>query len=51
MVVPHIVRSHSLDQVNLRTVDTGEGQSIDLRHVSSDAPVTNPESNPAAGNP
>jgi general secretion pathway protein D len=51
VVVPHIVRSHSLDQVNLRTVDTGEGQSIDLRHVSSEAPVTNPESNPAAGNP
>ena len=32
VVVPHIVRSQELDQANLRVVDTGEGQSIDLRH-------------------
>ncbi|MGB7266577.1 MAG: cohesin domain-containing protein, partial [Terracidiphilus sp.] len=33
VVVPHIVRSQELDQANLRMIDTGEGQSIDLRHA------------------
>ena len=33
VVVPHIVRSQELDQANLRLIDTGEGQSIDLRHA------------------
>ncbi len=33
VVVPHIVRSQELDQANLRVIDTGEGQSIDLRHT------------------
>ena len=32
VVVPHIVRSQELDQSNLRIIDTGSGQSIDLRH-------------------
>src|ERR1017187_9025067 len=32
LVVPHVVRSQSLDQVNLRTIDTGPGgQTIALR--------------------
>ncbi len=30
-IVPHIVRSQELNQANLRPVDTGTGQSIDLR--------------------
>ena len=30
-IVPHIVRSQELNQANLRPVDTGSGQSIDLR--------------------
>ena len=30
VVVPHIVRSQELDQANLRDIDTGSGQSIDL---------------------
>ena len=38
LMVPHIVRSQILDPVNLRTIDTGVGQAIELRHVSSDAP-------------
>jgi general secretion pathway protein D len=38
LVVPHIVRSQSLDQVNLRTVDTGAGTTVELRHVSTAAP-------------
>jgi general secretion pathway protein D len=33
VVVPHIVRSQELDQANLRVIDTGTGQSIDLRHA------------------
>ena len=33
VVVPHIVRSQELDEANLRVIDTGEGQSIDLRHA------------------
>jgi general secretion pathway protein D len=38
VVVPHIVRTQELDEANLRVIDTGEGQSIDLRHV--DEPQT-----------
>jgi general secretion pathway protein D len=38
VVVPHVVRSQELDRDNLRAIDTGSGQSIDLRHVEDDAP-------------
>jgi general secretion pathway protein D len=42
LVVPHIVRTQILDQVNLRAVDTGVGTtSIDIRRVSTDLPVLN----------
>jgi general secretion pathway protein D len=51
VIVPHIVRSQSLDQVNLRTIDTGVGPSIELRHVQSPSQggisAPNPGSNPA----
>jgi general secretion pathway protein D len=47
LVVPHIVRSQSLEQVNLRTVDTGSGTSIDLRHVPGEGSGLNPGPNPA----
>jgi general secretion pathway protein D len=43
LVVPHIVRSQDLDATNLRTIDTGVGQSIELRHV--------PGANPTAATP
>ena len=43
LVVPHIVRSQDLDATNLRTIDTGVGQSIELRHV--------PGANPTAAQP
>jgi general secretion pathway protein D len=33
VVVPHVVRTQQLDEANLRVIDTGEGQSIDLRHT------------------
>jgi general secretion pathway protein D len=37
VVVPHIVRSQDLSNQNLRAIDTGSGQSIDLRHVNNSA--------------
>ena len=42
VVLPHVVRSQVLDQANLRAIDTGAGQSIDLRHTSQDGSGTNP---------
>jgi general secretion pathway protein D len=46
LVVPHVVRTQTLDQVNLRTIDTGPGnQTIELRHTptaSESAPATSP---------
>jgi general secretion pathway protein D len=48
LVVPHVVRSQSLDQVNLRTVDTGAGQqTVEIRHVPSENPTPKPVSTPA----
>ncbi len=38
LLVPHIVRSEQLDPVNLRTIDTGVGNQIELRHVSVPGP-------------
>jgi general secretion pathway protein D len=42
VVVPHVVRGQDLDEQNLRQVDTGEGQSIDLRRVASGSQATVP---------
>jgi general secretion pathway protein D len=47
LLIPHIVRTQDLQPVNLRTIDTGQGQSIELRHTSGDAPVSAP-AKPAA---
>jgi general secretion pathway protein D len=47
VVVPHIVRTQQLDQSNLRIIDTGLGQSIDLRHVNEE----NTSAAPAAAQP
>ena len=41
VVVPHIVRSQELDQANLRSIDTGAGQNIDLRLNSDQSAATN----------
>ncbi len=38
LVVPHIVRTQSLDRVNLRTIDTGAGTTVELRHIPAAAP-------------
>jgi len=40
LVVPHIVRTQQLDPINLRTIDTGVGNQVELRRVSLD--VANP---------
>jgi general secretion pathway protein D len=45
LLVPHIVRTQQLDPINLRTIDTGVGNQIELRHVS--APGAQPASAPA----
>jgi general secretion pathway protein D len=39
LVVPHIVRSQSLDHGNLRAIDTGTGQTIELRHNGGPTPA------------
>ncbi len=36
LMVPHIVRSADLSPVNLRTIDTGVGQAIELRRIATD---------------
>ncbi len=36
LLIPHIVRSSDLTPTNLHAIDTGSGQSIELRHVSAD---------------
>jgi general secretion pathway protein D len=39
MLIPHVVRSQSLTAANLRPIDTGSGQSIELRHLPTDGPA------------
>ncbi len=46
LVVPHVVRSQTLDQVNLRTVDTGTSQAIELRHTAGNNAPGNPAGAP-----
>jgi general secretion pathway protein D len=47
VLIPHIVRSQSLEPANLRSIDTGAGQSIELRHMQSEG--ANPASNSGPG--
>ena len=35
LVVPHVVRSQTLDPENIRTIDTGTGQAVELRYVDT----------------
>ncbi len=42
LVVPHIVRSQDLTPVNLRPIDTGVGQSIELHHVTGEDTSASP---------
>ena len=48
VVVPHIVRSQELDQANLRVIDTGVGQSIELRYGDNEQGAAAPAGVPAA---
>jgi len=50
LVVPHIVRTQQIDPLNLRTIDTGTGNQIELRHVAIDgtaSPAAQSDSIPA----
>jgi general secretion pathway protein D len=38
VLIPHIVRGQELSPLNLRRIDTGSGQTIELRHTSTGAP-------------
>ena len=49
LVVPHIVRTQMLDMLNLRTVDTGAGTTVQLRHIASETPAANPSPAPNPG--
>jgi len=44
LLIPHIVRAQDLGPANLRTIDTGVGTNIDLRHDANPAPSTAPVS-------
>jgi len=52
LMVPHIVRSQDLSPVNLRTIDTGVGQSIELRHIALEGRGANaaPQVQPVSSN-
>ena len=47
VVVPHVVRSQELNQQNLRSIDTGSGQTIELRRIDSSSPAAAPAARPA----
>lgn len=49
VVVPHIVRAQDVSQQNLRPIDTGNGQTIELRRSAQDAPppLAPPPAHPA----
>jgi general secretion pathway protein D len=51
LLVPHLVRAEILNPLNLRELDTGTGNSIELRHINEDItkpPVAKPGVSPAA---
>jgi len=48
LVIPHVVRSQELTPLNLRTIDTGSGLNVELRHASTAAQPPVSQSAPAA---
>src|SRR5271170_5142185 len=45
LLIPHLVRAEMLNPLNLRELDTGTGNSIELRHINEDTtkpPVVKP---------
>jgi len=51
LVVPHVVRSQELSPLNLRTIDTGSGLNVELRHTSAAAQPPASQATPAATRP
>ena len=39
VLIPHVVREQNLSPLNLRSIDTGSGQAIELRHISTGSPA------------
>jgi general secretion pathway protein D len=51
LLIPHVVRSPELSATNLRPIDLGAGQQIELRHISTEgdlSPIAPPPVRPAA---
>lgn len=51
MLTPHVVRAEMLDPLNLREVDSGTANSIELRHVNDVAHLAQPVSPVMVGAP
>jgi general secretion pathway protein D len=51
LVVPHVVRSQELSPLNLRSIDTGSGLNVELRHTSVPAQPPVSQAAPAAARP
>jgi general secretion pathway protein D len=47
LLIPHVVRAEMLNPLNLRELDTGTGNVIELRHISQD--TTQPQAAPKPG--
>jgi general secretion pathway protein D len=47
LLIPHIVRESVLTRMNTRAIDTGTGQSFELRHDASLADTSSQPANPA----
>ena len=49
VLTPHIVRSQDISPLNLRRIDTGSGQTVELRHLSSNDTRPDQGPKPASG--
>jgi general secretion pathway protein D len=47
LLIPHVVRAEMLNPLNLRELDTGTGNNIELRHIKQDVPL--PQTTPKPG--
>ena len=47
LLIPHVVRAEMLNPLNLRELDTGTGNNIELRHISQDTAL--PQAAPKPG--
>ena len=41
LMVPHIVRGNDINSTNLRPIDTGSGQNVELRRIAAEGPGAN----------